>query len=67
MRAPDTYAEHHDIDTFAVLSSITVELKANASGIPTTRIGDRPTRIGTVLCTTYCVSASALATFARKD
>jgi acyl homoserine lactone synthase len=64
LAAAGTYAHGHEIDTFAVLSGVTVERKANASGIPTTRIGDHPTRIGTMLCTTYCVPAAALAALA---
>lgn len=59
--AAGIYARSHEIDTFTALSSAAVERKANASGIPTTRIGDRPTRIGALLCTTYCLPASALA------
>jgi acyl homoserine lactone synthase len=65
LAAAGAYAQRHEIETFTTLSSVTVELKANASGIPTTRIGACPTRIGTVLCATYCLSASALATLAR--
>jgi N-acyl-L-homoserine lactone synthetase len=64
LAAAGTYAHGHEIDTFAVLSGVTVERKANASGIPTTRIGDHPTRIGTILCTTYCLPAAALAALA---
>ncbi|HEY3873629.1 MAG TPA: acyl-homoserine-lactone synthase [Actinocrinis sp.] len=64
LAATGTYALRHGIETFSVLSAVAVERKANASGIPSTRIGDRPTRIGSVLCSTYCVPASALADLA---
>jgi N-acyl-L-homoserine lactone synthetase len=66
LAAAGTFAQGHGIETFSVLSSIAVERKANASGIPSTRIGDRPTRIGSVLCSTYCVPASALASLAES-
>ncbi|HEY3869669.1 MAG TPA: acyl-homoserine-lactone synthase [Actinocrinis sp.] len=61
LAAAGTFAQSRAIDTFAVLSSVAVECKMIASGIPTTRVGDRVTRIGTALWTTYCVPASALA------
>lgn len=59
--AAGSHALTHGIETFAVLSSLTVERKANASGIPSTHIGEHAVRIGTILCTTYCVPAAALA------
>jgi N-acyl-L-homoserine lactone synthetase len=67
LAAAGAFAQRRGIDTFAVLSSVAVECKMIASGIATTRVGDRVTRIGTVLWTTYCVPASALAALARSD
>ncbi|WP_344021017.1 acyl-homoserine-lactone synthase [Streptomyces luteireticuli] len=62
LTAVGDYAAGHGIDRFVTLSGLRVERRANASGIPSTRLGmQRPTRIGTVLCTAYSVSATALA------
>lgn len=65
LAAVGAYAAGHGIEEFVTLSGLSVERRGNASGIPSTRLGlQRPTRIGTVLCTAYSVSAAALAALA---
>lgn len=64
LAAAGAYAQRHGIERFVALSSAVLERKANASGIPTTRIGEGVTLIGTVPCTTYCVTATALTALA---
>jgi acyl homoserine lactone synthase len=66
LAAAGVYATAQGIRRFITLSSIAVERKANASGIPTTSLGARsPTRIGTVLCTAYSFPVTALTALAR--
>lgn len=64
LAAAGAYAQRHEVHTFAVLSSVAIERKANSSHIPSIRIGGFPTWIGSVRCTTYCVPTAAVAALA---
>ncbi|MFJ2738460.1 acyl-homoserine-lactone synthase [Streptomyces sp. NPDC087440] len=64
LAAAGRYAADRGVEEFAGLSGVTVEAKFHASGIPTTRIGDPPCRIGSVLCTAYRFAVADLVALA---
>lgn len=65
LAAVGEYAADHGVDQFVGLSGVTVEAMFHASGIPTTRIGDPPCRIGSVLCTAYSFAVADLVALAE--
>ncbi|MER7141876.1 MULTISPECIES: acyl-homoserine-lactone synthase [Streptomyces] len=60
LAAIGTYAAEHGVDQVVGLSGVTIEAKFHASGVPTTRIGDAPCHIGSVLCTAYSFAVADL-------
>ncbi|MFE9118611.1 acyl-homoserine-lactone synthase [Streptomyces sp. NPDC007172] len=59
------YAAGHGVDQFVGLSGVTIEAKFHASGVPTTRIGESPCHIGSVLCTAYSFAVADLVALAE--
>ncbi|WP_328306757.1 GNAT family N-acetyltransferase [Streptomyces sp. NBC_00442] len=66
LAAVGDYAADRGVDELVGLSGVTVEAMFHASGIPTTRIGDPPCRIGSVLCTAYSFAVADLVALANR-